>query len=599
MVKLATADIFLFEDFRLDQRGGGLFRANQGGDFLPIAIGSRALDILGLLVEQPGDLVPRDELIAAVWPDTVVEESNLTVQIAALRRTLDQGRSEGSCIQTVAGRGYRFVVPVTRLDSSAISKQPPCSGAGSYIVEQRGAQSPALPNRSADMPPPPLSRRRSRCWRAALAILTSSLCLLAAGTITSNWHLRWSSEAPAVPRLSIVVLPFADLGNDPSQKYFADGITEDLTTELSQITDNFVISHGTAFTYRDKPADTKRIAQELGVRFVLEGSVQRSGKRVRINAQLIDAATDSHLWADRFDRDIGDLFELQNDITNQIAIEVGGELVVTEAARPTVQPDALDYIFRARAALLRPLSREIYAEAVAQLDRALTLAPSSIEAQGRLASSLAGRALEAMTNSRTADIERAANLAQQALAAAPRSPLAHYAKGQALRAQGRYEEAIPEYETAISVWRNWVTAISALADCKLMVGPIEEVISLQKRALRLDPRDPLIGNMYGRMGSAYLLQSHLDEAIFWLEKARDANPVRYPPHASLAAAYGLRGEIERAAAELAEARRLVGDDRFSSIARLKSIGAYWGPRTLPLREATYFVGFRKAGMPEE
>jgi TolB-like protein/DNA-binding winged helix-turn-helix (wHTH) protein len=600
MDRLIATDTFLFEGFRLGRRGGGLFRVDERGGVVPVAIGSRALDILGVLVERAGDLVSKDEFIAAVWPGTVVEDSNLSVQIAALRRVLDQGRSEGSCIQTVAGRGYRFVVPVTRVDSSAppLSDRPSGNGAGSAFAEARVPQGPAAPSRFEDTPPTILQQRG---WlrRAIPAILVGALCLLAAAFTASHWHLPWSSEARQVPpRLSIVVLPFADLGNDPNQQYFADGITEDLTTDLSRITDSFVISHSTAFTYRSKPADTKRIGRELGVRYVLEGSVQRSGSRVRVNAQLIAAVSDAHLWAERFDRDISDLFAVQNDITHQIAREVGGELIITEAARPTERPDALDYIFRARATFMKPVSREAYAEAVALLERALTLDPGSVEAQSYLAGPLGGRVLEGMTDSRAADIERADGLTRRALAAAPRSPLAHYAKGQILRAQGRYEEAKPEYEAAIEVWRNSVSAISALADCKLMVGPIEEVIPLQERALRLDPRDPLISNMYGRIGSAYLLQSHVDEAIAWLEKARDANPVRIPPHASLAAAFGLEGEIERAAAELAEARRLVGDDRFSSVARLKA-GAHWGPKTLALREATYIAGFREAGMPEE
>src|ERR1700720_4788235 len=134
------------------------------------------------------------------------------------------------------------------------------------------------------------------------------------------------------PRLSIVVLPFANLSNDPDQQYFADGITEDLTTDLSQVANMFVISRNSAFTYKDKPVDAKQIGRELGVRYVLEGSVQRSGKQVRVTAQLIDAETDGHLWAERFDRDIGDLFVLQNEITGRIAIALNLEVMIREAA---------------------------------------------------------------------------------------------------------------------------------------------------------------------------------------------------------------------------------------------------------------------------
>ena len=158
------------------------------------------------------------------------------------------------------------------------------------------------------------------------------------------------SQPAVAPRLSIVVLPFANLGNDPEQQYFADGITEDLTTDLSRIAGMFVISRNTAFTYLGKKVDTKQIGRELCVRYVLEGSVRGSDNQVRVNAQLIDAATDAHLWAERFNGDTSDLFALQDEITSRIAIALGVELIAAEAARPTEHPDALDYFLLGRAA---------------------------------------------------------------------------------------------------------------------------------------------------------------------------------------------------------------------------------------------------------
>jgi adenylate cyclase len=256
-----------------------------------------------------------------------------------------------------------------------------------------------------------------------------------------------SISPPAVaPRLSLVVLPFANLSNDPEQLYFADAITEDLTTGLSRIADSFVISRNTAFTYRNKPVDTKQIGRELGVRYVLEGSVQRSGNRVRVSAQLIDAETDSHLWAERFTGDTGDLFALQDEITSRIAVELNLELVAAEAARATEQSDVLDYIFRGRAAASKPRTPDNYAKTMGLFERALALDPRSAQAQSWLAITLAERMLSQMTGTAAADLARAEELVEQALAASPGSPTAHYAKGQVLRAQGRYEEAIPEYE---------------------------------------------------------------------------------------------------------------------------------------------------------
>ena len=410
-----------------------------------------------------------------------------------------------------------------------------------------------------------------------------------------------TSQPLAAPRLSIVVLPFTNLSDDREQQYFADGITEDLTTDLSRLAPMFVISHNTAFTYRPKPVNTKQIGRELGVRYLLEGSVQRSGNQVRVNAQLIDAETDAHLWAERFDGDRGDLFTLQNEITSRIAGSLNLELTAREAARPTAHPDALDYILKGRAAYSKPASRDTYAEAISFYERALDLDPQCAEARSLLARTLAARAMDGMTDTAAADLAHAEGLARSALAASWRSPLAHFAKGHVLRAQGRLEEAIPEYETAITLNRNWVFAYVALGACKLLTGEIEEAIPLAEQAIRLSPRDPNIGIMYDRIGYVHLLQSRIDQAILWSEKARSANPPHPLYRAHLASAYALKGETERAAAELAEARRLTADSRYSSIARLKGYPGAWSgvPKIRALFETTYFAGLRKAGMPEE
>ena len=226
MDTLTAGDVFLFEGFRLDR--GGLSRRDDEGCLVPVPLGSRALEVLGVLIKRSGDLVPRDEIMRTVWPGTVVEDSNLPVQIAALRRLLDNGRGAGSCIQTVPGRGYRFIVPVARLNPNAHS-----------------------------------------------TIQTM---------FPGGQHSR--------PRLSIVVLPFQVSSDDREQQYFADGITEHLTTDLSRIENMIVISRNTAFTYRNRSIDTKQVGRDLSVRYVLEGSVRRSDNRVRITAQLIDATTD-------------------------------------------------------------------------------------------------------------------------------------------------------------------------------------------------------------------------------------------------------------------------------------------------------------------
>jgi TolB-like protein len=427
-----------------------------------------------------------------------------------------------------------------------------------------------------------------RAWRAAQAVPTRPADR---GAIPA-------ATAEAV-RPSIVVLPFLNLSDDPEQQYFADGITGNLTTDLSRIPDMIVISRNTAFTYRNKPIDTKQIGRELGVRYVLEGEVQRSGTQVRVNAQLIDAETDLHLWAERFTGDASDLFALQDEITNRIAVALDLELVGAEATRPVENRDAQDYILRGRAARLKPPSRDTRAEAIAMFEQALALDPRSAAAQSWLAIELTARALDLMTDTPAADIARAAGLAERASAAAPRNTVTHFARAQVLRAQHRYGDAISEYETVIALNRNWAHAYSHLGWCKFMTGLVDALIPAQEQAIRLSPRDPQIGLFYSRIGRAHLLQSRLDEAIVWLERARSATPAAAIFRSFLAAAYALKGESKPAAAELAEARRLVGDDRYSSIARLRN-GETWGaPKIRTLVETTYFAGLRKAGVPDE
>jgi len=215
------------------------------------------------------------------------------------------------------------------------------------------------------------------------------------------------------------------------------------------------------------------------------------------------------------------------------------------------------------------------------------------------------RAGNGWTESPASDFRRAEELVEQALAASPRDYLAHYAKGSVLRFQGRCDQAIPEYERALESNPNWLNSLDFLAACKMMTGAMETAISLEQQAMRLGPRDPYIGNFYSRIGQAHLLLGQTDEAIVWFEKAAGAIPGYGVPHAYLASAYALKGETERASAELAEARRLAADGRYSSIARLKAGGTvggpgYWGvPKVRALFEATYFAGLRKAGVPEE
>ena len=359
-----------------------------------------------------------------------------------------------------------------------------------------------------------------------------------------------------------------------------------------------VISRTTAFTYRDKPIEVRQIGRELNVRYVLEGSIRRSGDRIRCNAQLIDAETDAHIWAERFDLLADDLLWLQDEVTGRIAIALGLELVKLEAVRRSENPDAFEYILRARAAYNRDSTRECFAEAISLCESALALDPGSIQARGLLAQALSGRVLEQMTETPAADLERAEALISDVLAASPHDPVAHLSRGRVLHAKSQYEAAIPEYERAVALDRNSVAAIANLGLCKFFAGAIEEAIPAQEQAIRLSPRDPRLPNWYWRIGMVHLLKARIDDAISWLERARNANPQLAGPRAWLASAYALAGNSDGAATELVEARRLSGDNRYASIAGFKHAAAL-GAKLHAVAEDTFFAGLRKAGMAEE
>jgi adenylate cyclase len=454
----------------------------------------------------------------------------------------------------------------------------------------------------------------ARHGRAAIRTLVLVPALLAliivAGAAWWLWPGRQSEPRPlqaestsvpvqpySAPRLSIVVLPFANLSDDPQQEYFADGITEDLTTDIARIQGSLVIARNTAFTYKGKPFDIKQIGRELGVRYVLEGSVRRSGNQVRINVQLVDAETGAHLWAERFDRDISDLFAVQNEITARIARSLESQLAIAEARRPTENPDALDYMLRGRAVLTRPISRENNDEAVKLFESALALDPKEVDTHAWLSVALTVRVTDELSTDPDADLQRAERLADQALAASPDSALAHYAKGQVLRAQSRCREAIPEFERAIALDPSRVPAYAHVGWCKFLTGSVDEAVPYFEQAIRLSPSGPGIAPWYGRLGVIQLLEGHTDRALVWLEKANSENSRLAFVHAYLAAGYALKGDMERGRAELAEAQRL--SRGYSSLASVEKTSWYDELKIRALAEATYFPGLRRAGIPEE
>jgi adenylate cyclase len=408
------------------------------------------------------------------------------------------------------------------------------------------------------------------------------------------------------PRLSIVVMPFANLSNDPEQEYFADGITDDLTTDLSRISGSFVIARNTAFTYKGRSVDVRQIGRELGVRYVLEGSVRRTGDQVRVNVQLIDTQTGTHLWADRFDTDRANLAEAQDQITGRLAGTLNLELVKDVGRRidqeRAVDPDARDLVMRGKAVNLRPQSTENRQEALRAFERALEIDPESIDAKIGIANILVAGIADGLNSSFEQveqDAARAEQLLLEALERDANSARAHERMGLLRRVQNRLDESKIELETAIALDRNDQGAYLQLGNTLTLLCQPEAAIPQLERALRLSPYDAArIPMAYYSLGRCHLLLGHVDEAVDLLRKARTANPRFYVFHLHLTAALGLKGDPEEASAALAEAIKLKPE--ISSLARWRAYrpDLNRGPYRA-LVEKTVDVGLRLAGLPDE
>jgi adenylate cyclase len=404
-------------------------------------------------------------------------------------------------------------------------------------------------------------------------------------------------------RLSLVVLPFVNLSNDPEQEYFVDGITDDLTTDLSRIVDSFVIARNTAFTYKGKSVDVKQVGRELGVRYVLEGSVRRADDQVRINVQLIDAATGGHLWADRFDTDRRKLAEAQSEIIGRLARTLNGELIEAASRRiereGATDPDARDFVMRGWARTFRgPPTAATGEEALRFFERALEIDPGSVEAKIGIAAMLDGRVTAGWSSSVEQDQARAERLLQEALNRDPNNSRAHTSMGVLRRTQNRFAEAQFELETAIALDRNNSVAVRNLGITLMQLGLPDAAIPYIERSIRLSPNDTRNVFNYSTLGQCHLLLGHVDQAIDWLRKARATNHQFWFNLLWLAGAAGLRGDLDEAKGALAEAIKLKPD--MNSFAALRaSFRGTPNPQYLALREKTLDVGLRRIGFPEK
>ncbi len=436
--------------------------------------------------------------------------------------------------------------------------------------------------------PPPKKRSPLVPMAAGLAALIVIVAIAAWYFLAASKQSATVANAPA--HLSIVVLPFANLSNDPKQDYFADGITENLTTDLSRIRNSFVIARNTAFTYKGKNVDAKEIGKDLGVRYVLEGSVQRDGNRVRVNAQLIDAESGAHLWADRFEEDLSDLFKLQDDVVARLANTLGYELMKAEAARSvhSTNPDAIDLAMQGWAILNRSArSPESTRDAGALFERALQLDQNNDSA-------LAGVADAQLINfaygwgQPKVDFDLTlVPMADKAIAINTYNPAAYLEKSMYLFLTKRGAEAFNTADAGLASNPNSAQLYFARAGAENSLGRFEQAKADIAAAFRMSPRDPDVGRWYWTIGQAELGLGHYEAAVAQFHRAIEVGRRDFVSYVNLASANALAGHDAEAKAALAEAKRL----------NPKLTVKWWidhGP-SMPI----LFEGIRKAGLEED
>ncbi|WP_027527791.1 adenylate/guanylate cyclase domain-containing protein [Bradyrhizobium sp. Ec3.3] len=398
------------------------------------------------------------------------------------------------------------------------------------------------------------------------------------------------------PRLSIVVLPFANIGGGPDQDYFVDGVTESLTTDLSRINGAFVIARNTAFTFKGKAVNVKQVGRELNVRYVLEGSVQRGGDRLRVNVQLIDAESGNHLWAERFDKTVVDLFDMQDEIAAHVARQLDTALIAAEARRAAQStiPDSTDLYFQGMAWANKGITPNHLMQAHGFFERALALDPDNVEALIGTAGVEITLAGAYTTDDRAARLAAASAALTKALSLAPNQALAHLFLGRLLIFSNRGHQAIAECERALALDRNLAAAHATIGLAKFFIGRSEETEAHVREALRLSPRDTFAFSWIASAGVAKLYLGDDREAVTWLRHAIEINRNLPNAYFYLAAALSNLGQVNEA--EVAVTKGLAINPTYT-INGFRTGPSSDNPTFLAQRERIY-KGMQMAGVPE-
>ena len=532
--------LYRFEGYLLDAERRELRR---GAELL--AVEPQVFDLLEYLVRNHQRVVSKNDLVAGVWDGRIVAESTLSSRMTAVRKAVGDDGERQRLIRTIPRKGFRFIAEVRR-ESRQHNNE---AASGTVSRKPEGESRPTMDEAALSLPDKP----------------------------------------------SIAVLPFANISGDPAQRYFVDGVVEDITTALSQFRWLFVIARSSSFTYEGRVVDVKQVGRELGVRYVLEGSIRKAANRVRITAQLIDATTATHLWADRFDGAIEDIFDLQDQLTASVVGAIGPKLERAEIERakrkPTDSLDAYDHYLRGMDKVYQ-WTRQSIAEALALFHQAIRVDPGYASAYGMAAYCYVQRKSYGWFVDRPEEVAEAVRLARQAAALGKDDAVALSKAAHAFASLiGDAESGVAFIDQALQLNPNLAAGWYVSGWLRIFFGEPESAIGHLARAVRLSPFDPSIFKVHAGMAYAHFFADHDRDAAAWAEKALRAGPVYLTGIRAAAVSFAVTGR-------LVEARKLMRDmrelDPALRISNLKDL--------LPLRRTKDFAkwakALRMAGLPE-
>jgi len=509
---------FQVADWQVDPNSARISRAGA-----TVKLEPKVMAVLIYLAERAGQVVSREELEAAVWAPSIVSYDAVSSTLLKLRKAFADDPKNPQIIETISKKGYRLLAPV-----------------------HRGSRVPDSASRTTSTRP-----SREFWWIGATVVLL--------GMVGAIAFLRPATLGPAGdtqrPQPSIAVLPFENVGNDPAQGYFADGISDDLITDLTKISGLMVISRDSSFAYKGEPVDVPRIAGRLGVRYLLHGSVRRSGGQIRINTQLIDATTGNQLWAERYDGEAQNIFRLQDAITSQIVAALAVKLTSAErerlARKDTDSISAYDAFLRGEERFFR-YARTSNREARALFQQAIEIDPQFGRAYAMLGWTHVFDFMNGWSDEPTQSLAMAERFATKALAINSSLPLAYFVRGLVYREQREYVKALVEAEKAVALDANYANGHVLTATLLYYAGRPQEGLERMKMAVQLNPHHP--HNYPFHMGQAYFVLKRFPEAIAAFNEGLAANPASERLRVWLAAAYAQSGDIDEARWQIEQVR---------------------------------------------